>query len=116
MINGQLGWSRLFFKAGIQVDPGNYRGISVLSCLGKLYTSVLNQRLLKFVLDNNILRPEQLGFVKENMNEWMNELMNEWSIFPEMKIYKKVLHASNNVNQHKLIEYDRVSGGGQIKS
>ena len=37
-------WSRAIispiFKSGIEMDPGNYRGISVLSCLGKLYSSV----------------------------------------------------------------------------
>ena len=50
------------FKSGIETDPGNYRGISVLSCLGKLFSSILNQRLLKFVLDKNILSQEKLGF------------------------------------------------------
>ena len=30
------------FKSGVKMDPGNYRGISVLSCLGKLFSSVLN--------------------------------------------------------------------------
>ena len=54
------------FKSGIEMDPGNYRGISVLSCLGKLFSSVLNQRLLKYVLDNNILNKAQLGFVSGN--------------------------------------------------
>ena len=54
------------FKSGVKTNPGNYRGISVLSCFGKLYTSVLNQRLLKFVLDKNILSEQQLGFVAGN--------------------------------------------------
>ena len=48
------------------MDPGNYRGISVLSCLGKLYSSVLNQRLLKYVIENKILNKAQLGFVGGN--------------------------------------------------
>ena len=54
------------FKNGMKMIPGNYRGISVLSCLGKLFTSVLKQRLLHFVMENNILRKEQLGFVAGN--------------------------------------------------
>ena len=35
------------FKKGIVNDVKNYRGISLISNLGKLFTSVLNQRLLK---------------------------------------------------------------------
>ena len=54
------------FKSGLKMDPGNYRGISVLSCLGKLFSSVLNQRLLHYVLEKNILSEEQLGFIAGN--------------------------------------------------
>ena len=48
------------------MNPGNYRGISVLSCLGKLFTSILNQRLLRYVFEKNILSKEQLGFIAGN--------------------------------------------------
>ena len=54
------------FKSGSKMDPGNYRGISVLSCLGKLFTSILNQRLLQYVIEKNILKKEQLGFIAGN--------------------------------------------------
>ena len=30
------------FKGGNHFDPGNYRGISLTSCLGKLFCSILN--------------------------------------------------------------------------
>lgn len=33
------------FKIGSKMNPTNYRGISILSCLGKLFTAILNQRL-----------------------------------------------------------------------
>ena len=33
------------FKLGDKSDPANYRGICVSSCLGKLFSSILNQRL-----------------------------------------------------------------------
>ena len=43
---------------------GNYRGITLLSCLGKLFTSMLNRRLTKFLEQNNVLHENQAGFRK----------------------------------------------------
>ncbi len=45
-------------------DPDNYRGITILSCFGKLFSSVLNNRLNVFLESNNILCEEQAGFRK----------------------------------------------------
>ena len=42
-------------KGGTKSDPLNYRRISVLSCLGKFFLLILNNRLVEFVLDNGIL-------------------------------------------------------------
>lgn len=41
-------------KGGIK-DSNNYRGITLLSCLGKLFTCTINTRLIKFCEDNKIL-------------------------------------------------------------
>ena len=40
----------------------NYRGITLLSCLGKLFTSVLNTRLYSYLTTENIIGSEQVGF------------------------------------------------------
>lgn len=53
-------------KSGPKMDPSNYRGISILSCLGKLYTAILNKRLMKYAVERGILKPEALGFVAGN--------------------------------------------------
>ena len=45
--------------------PLNYRGISLLSVVSKLYSSVLNQRLTTFLDNNSILVDEQNGFLKD---------------------------------------------------
>jgi hypothetical protein len=47
------------FKKGGRSDPKHYRGITLLSCLGKLFTSVSNSRLSEFVETNNILPVEE---------------------------------------------------------
>ena len=40
----------------------NYRGITLLSCLGKLFTSVINERLYSYLTNAKILGNEQAGF------------------------------------------------------
>ena len=43
-------------------NPDNYRPITLLSCLGKLFTAIINERLKKYSENNNIIGEEQLGF------------------------------------------------------
>ena len=58
-----LGIIKVLYKnKGDINDINNYRGITLLSCLGKLFTSVLNARLYSYLTDENILGNEQVGF------------------------------------------------------
>ena len=52
----------IFKKKGSHFDPNNYRGITLLSCLGKLFTLCLNARLTKFARDRHIIGEEQTAF------------------------------------------------------
>ena len=52
----------IFKGKGSQKSANNYRGITLLSCLGKLFTSVLNFRLTTFLNNRGILGEEQAGF------------------------------------------------------
>ena len=54
------------FKRGVKSDPSNYRGICISSCLGKLFCSILNQRLLDNVESLDILHKSQIGFLANN--------------------------------------------------
>ena len=63
-------------KDGARLDAGNYRGITLMSCLGKLFLSILNSRLMKFVLDRGILSPNQLGFVPGNRTSDAHVIIN----------------------------------------
>lgn len=53
------------YKKGDHNDPNNYRPITLLSCVGKLFTSVLNNRLNMFLTENNIMNENQAGFRKD---------------------------------------------------
>ena len=50
------------YKKGDGSDAGNYRPITLISHLEKLFTSVLNRRLLKWCEANNCLTDAQFGF------------------------------------------------------
>jgi len=54
----------LFKKKGSRSNVDNYRGITIMSCLGKLFTSVINIRLTKFIENINLIGFEQAGFRK----------------------------------------------------
>ena len=48
------------YKDGEHTDPGNYRGISLISCLGKLYLGLWARRVTRFFEDH--LSEGQGGF------------------------------------------------------
>ena len=52
----------LYKNKGEKHNPDNYRGITLLSCIGKLFTSVLNYRLNKYLDEYKLLGEEQAGF------------------------------------------------------
>ena len=47
------------------IFPSNYRGITIMSCLGKLFNSVLNTRLNEYLTENNVISKTQIGFQKK---------------------------------------------------
>ena len=52
----------LYKNTGAKDNPNNYRGITILSCLGKLFSIFLNSRFTRFVEVNQAIGPEQAGF------------------------------------------------------
>ena len=50
------------YKAGERTDPRNYRGITLLNCIAKIFTSILHTRLSEWAEDNNVIPEEQFGF------------------------------------------------------
>ena len=54
------------YKAGDPLDPSNYRGITISNCIGKLFTKILNIRLLEFLTTNKLINIFQIGFMPKN--------------------------------------------------
>ena len=54
------------FKSGNRSDPGNYRGICVSNCLGKLVCLTLNEKIMSYVKTKNIIHQSQIGFMPDN--------------------------------------------------
>ena len=71
------------------MNPENYRPITLLSCLGKLFTAVLNERLNKFLNYNSILLQNQAGFRKHYSTS--DHIFVLHSIFELLKLKKKKL-------------------------
>ena len=84
-------------KKGMLNDPNNYRGITLLSCLSKLFTSVLNNRINKFCDENSVISDAQFGFKKgvsttdasfilmSIVQKFLNENKRLYCIFVDLK-------------------------------
>lgn len=60
-------WSKGYItpihKNGDKLDPNNFRGICVNSSLGKVFSSILNDRIAAFLKEHNVLSKSQIGFL-----------------------------------------------------
>ena len=52
-------------KGGDAKQPTNYRGIALLSCLSKLFTSIIEVRVTQFEETCGLISDEQFGFTRE---------------------------------------------------
>ena len=57
--------SPIYKNKGDKASPDNYRGITILSCFGKVFTAILNNRLNNYLESMNLLCEEQAGFRKK---------------------------------------------------
>ena len=55
----------IYKNKGDRENPANYRPITILSCLGKLFTAVLNSRLNNYLEESYLLKENQAGFRKQ---------------------------------------------------
>ena len=57
-----MGYIKPLYKGDDATDPGNYRGITIMPCLAKLFNNILNNRLQNYLDTNKIINPCQIGF------------------------------------------------------
>ncbi len=137
-------WSKgyifpIYKGKGPRDSPENYRPITILSCLGKLFTSVLNERLTRYSNENYIINQNQAGFRKNfsttdnifclnflinNMKKLKSKLFvgfvdftKCFDLIPRAELFHKL---NNNNVQGKLIRiiknmYDNIKSCVQTK-
>lgn len=56
----------IYKSKGDPKQPENYRPITILSCFGKLFTAIINNRLNQYADNHNIISSSQSGFRKRH--------------------------------------------------
>ena len=82
----------IYKNKGDPLNPENYRPITLLSCLGKLFTSIINERLNLFLNENNILLENQAGFRKNYSTN--DHIFVLYSLIEILKQRKKKLYCA----------------------
>ena len=77
----------IYKQKGNKQEPDNYRPITILSCLGKLFTAVLNARLKVYTEAENFTGEDQIGF-RENYST-IDGIFSLYSLIDLMKKKKK---------------------------
>ena len=84
-------------KQGEIDNPDNYRGITINSCLSKLFNLLLTKHLTTFTNDNQILKYNQVGFrkgfrisdhvftIKTVINKYLKENKNLYLCFVDFE-------------------------------
>ena len=99
--------------------PLNYRGISLLNCICKIYSSVLNDRIRKYLEQNQLLADEQNGFRKNRScmdhiyslhSIIKNKINNNKPIFATFIDFQKVFDCVDRVMPQEKLLLKGISG------
>ena len=80
----------IFKNKGNKMNPQNYRPITLLSTLGKLFTCILNTRLCDYLDEFSIINENQAGFRKDYSTT--DHIFTLYSFFELLRLRKKKLH------------------------
>ena len=97
-------------KKGDLKESSNYTGITLVSCFGKLFTVIINERLKKWAMQNEIISDAQFGFkadystldaifiLQSLINETINKKKILYACFIDLK------RAFDSVSWYKMIK------------
>ena len=97
------------FKDGTKNDCGNYRPISVISTVAKLFEGIVYHQLRSFIATNNILIDQQSGFRPKHSTETaLISSTNEWLLnmdkgFVNGVLFLDLKKAFDTVNHNILL-------------
>ena len=86
-------------KKGSWYDILNFRGISLTPCISKFFETVLNNRLLNWCGEKNILSKAQLGFVKGNRTSDAHIILNN--------LINKYCHKNNKYLYSSFVDFEK---------
>ena len=99
--------------------PLNYRGISLLNCMYKIYSSVLNARIRKYLEQNQLLADEQNGFranrscidhVYSLHSIIKNKINNNKSVFATFIDFQKAFDCVDRFMLQEKLQLKGISG------
>ena len=106
-------------KKGALTEPGNYRGIAISSCLGKLFHGVLNKRLETFMEEAALNSAYQNGFQRDRRtsdNVFVLTTLLEVSSQKGQPVYAAFLDlkkAYDSVDRSILLQMLKAVGAGE---
>ena len=92
----------IFKDKGSKSDPKNYRPITLLSCIGKIFTSILNDRLNVYFEQFTILNENQAGF--RHGYSTTDHMFSLYALFELLCVKKKKLHCAF-INFEKAFDF-----------
>ena len=77
-------------KTGNTMDPNNYRGLTINSCIAKVFNTIMNNRLTKYLEENDIISNKQIGFRKNARTSDHIFVIN--TLFRKLSSIKKTMY------------------------